>query len=342
MPVGTHATVKAVTPRHLLEDLDASILLANTYHLWLRPGEGTVSACGGLHHFMGWPRALLTDSGGYQVFSLAKFRRILDEGVDFRSHLDGSRRILTPELAVDLQMAMGSDVMMVLDDCAAFPASGGRAREAMERSLRWASWSFTHWRQVDPRSRAMLFPIVQGAMRADLRRECAQRLLELDAPGYAVGGLSVGEPRCVSYEMAAACAEVLPADRPRYVMGVGTPQELARYVALGMDMMDCVLPTRNARNGCLFTSHGNVRIKNSVHARSTRPLDENCPCYTCRTFTRAYLRHLFLAREMLYGTLATLHNLQHYLDKMRRIREAVLAGRLSGFLQRQACAAGNG
>ena len=333
MPVGTQATVKALTPKQLAEDLGARMVLANTYHLWLRPGEDTVRSCGGLHEFMHWPHGLLTDSGGFQVFSLARLRVLREDGVDFRSHLDGSRRFLSPELAIDIQRSLGSDVMMVLDDCTAYPATESEARESMELTLRWASRAFAHWRAAEPGSAAMLFAIVQGAMHAALRRECAERLLDLDAPGYAVGGLSVGEPRELSYEMTAICEEVLPRSKPRYAMGVGMPNELGGYVALGIDMMDCVLPTRNARNGCLFTGEGKIMIKNAAHARASDPVDPECGCYACRHFTRSYLRHLFLAKEMLYGTLATLHNLWHYLDRMRRIREAIIAGEFPEFLR---------
>ena len=333
MPVGTQATVKGLTPAQLRGELGVRILLANTYHLWMRPGEGTVAEGGGLHRFMHWPRAILTDSGGYQVYSLAGLRRIREDGVEFRSHLDGSRRFLGPESAVDIQAALGSDVMMALDDCIAYPAGESAARESVERTVGWAQRSCRHWRARRAGSAAMLFPIVQGSTFGSLRRECADRLVELDAPGYAVGGLSVGEPRPLSYEMAAASAEVLPADRPRYAMGVGMPHELGEYVALGIDMMDCVLPTRNARNGCLFTRDGRIQIKNAAHARDHRPVDPGCACYCCRNFTRSYLRHLFLAREMLFSTLATLHNLWLYLDRMRRIREAIVAGELPDFLR---------
>ena len=332
MPVGTQATVKSLTPKQLAEEVGAQMVLANTYHLWLRPGEQTIRACGGLHEFMRWPRGLLTDSGGYQVFSLSGLRRVREQGVGFKSHLDGSRRFLSPELAVDIQRSFGSDVMMVLDDCTPYPVGEGQARESMELTLRWASRSFAHWRAADPDPDAMLFAIVQGSMYAGLRRECARRMLDLDAPGYAVGGLSVGEPRPLSYEMASVCEEVLPRSKPRYAMGVGMPHEIGEYVALGIDMMDCVLPTRNARNGCLFTEAGKIMIKNAAHARANVPVDPDCGCYTCRNFTRSYLRHLFLAKEMLFCTLATLHNLRHYLDRMRRIRQAIVGGGLPEYL----------
>ncbi len=333
MPVGTQATVKGLTPRQLADELGIRMLLANTYHLWMRPGPSTVRECGGLHRFMHWPHGILTDSGGYQAFSLAGLRRIRKEGFEFRSHLDGSLRFLDPESAVDIQTALGSDVMMVLDDCTPYPASEGAARESVERTVRWAHRSFEHWRECDSDSPALLFPIVQGSTFAGLRRECARRLVDLDARGYAVGGLSVGEPRPLSYEMTAVCGEILPRSAPRYAMGVGMPDELGEYVALGIDMMDCVLPTRNARNGCLFTRTGRIQIKNAVHAREHGPVDPDCACYCCRNFTRSYLRHLFLAKEMLFGTLATLHNLWLYLDRMRRIREAILQGRLPEFLK---------
>ena len=333
MPVGTQASVKGLTPQQLEQDLRARMVLANTYHLWLRPGHSTVQAAGGLHEFMGWDRGILTDSGGYQVFSLAKLRRIRDEGIDFRSHLDGERRFLSPELAVDIQASLGSDVMMVLDECTPYPCGEADARASMELTLQWAARSFAHHRQAAREAPGMLFPIVQGATYAGLRRECARRLAELDAPGYAVGGLSVGEPRPLSYEMTVSSEAELPWHKPRYAMGVGMPHEIGEYVALGIDMMDCVLPTRNARNGCLFTARGKLMIKNAIHAQSNAPIEDDCRCYTCRNFTRAYLRHLFLAKEMLYGTLATLHNLWLYLDRMRRIRQAIIEGSLPRLLR---------
>lgn len=339
MPVGTQGTVKGLTPKQLADELDARMLLANTYHLWMRPGESAIRAAGGLHRFMQWPRGLLTDSGGYQVYSLAGLRRLSEQGVEFRSHLDGARRFLSPEAAIDIQRALGSDVLMVLDDCTPYPASESQARASMELTLRWARRAFEHWRDAESAPASLLFPIVQGSTYPGLRRECARRLLDLDAPGYAVGGLSVGEPRPLSYAMTSACAELLPRDRPRYAMGVGMPHELGEYVARGIDMMDCVLPTRNARNGCLFTATGKIVIKNAVHAGEHEPVDPRCGCYACRNFTRAYLRHLFLAREMLFGTLATLHNLWQYLDRMRRIRDAILKGIFPALLREIAASA---
>ncbi|MFZ5926466.1 MAG: tRNA guanosine(34) transglycosylase Tgt [Acidobacteriota bacterium] len=334
MPVGTQATVKGLTPRHLLEELDAKILLANTYHLFLRPGHELIESLGGLHGFMQWPRAILTDSGGFQVWSLSQLRKVKEEGVVFRSHLNGDTHLFTPESVVDVQLALGSDILMMLDECTAYPASHAEAKASMELTLRWARRGMEHYRRrIAERERPQaLFPIVQGSMFADLRRQCAEELVRLDAPGYAIGGLSVGEPRTLSLEMVEVAAPLLPADRPRYVMGVGLPEELPEYVARGVDMMDCVMPTRNARNGCLFTSEGRVIIKQAQYRDDPRPLDAACACYTCRTFSRAYLRHLFQAGEILFSTLATLHNLTHYLDIARRMREAILLGTFPAFL----------
>ncbi len=339
MPVGTYGSVKSLTPRMLQEDLDAKIILANTYHLYLRPGPELIARLGGLHGFMAWDRAILTDSGGFQVFSLSGFRKIREEGVEFQSHLDGSKHTFTPESTVDVQRALGSDIMMVLDECPAYEVDRDYARQSMERTVRWARTAFDHWRsgpqpEVIPNPCQALFPIVQGGMHADLRRECAERLVELEAPGYAMGGLSVGEPRELSYDMVESTESTLPRNRPRYVMGVGMLHELGEYVSRGTDMMDCVLPTRNARNGFFFTSTGRLVIKNSRYAHDDRPIDESCSCYCCRNFTRAYLRHLFLAKEILFSTLASLHNLHAYLDTMRRIREAILIGNLPESLSR--------
>ena len=334
MPVGTQATVKGLSPRDLTDDLDANIILANTYHLFLRPGHELIQRLGGLHQFMQWPRAILTDSGGFQVFSLSDLRKITSQGVVFRSHLDGDSHLFTPESTVDVQLALGSDIMMVLDECLAYPASHEATTQAMWRTLEWAQAGYQHYRcRVEQSgSTAALFPIVQGSMYADLRRICAEELLALDAPGYAIGGLSVGEPRSLSLEMTEVTAPLLPKDRPRYVMGVGMPEELSEYVARGVDMMDCVLPSRNARNGCLFTSTGRVIIKQARYRDDASPLDPACACYTCRTFSRAYLRHLFQASEILFSTLATLHNLKYYLDMMRQIRQSILLGRFPAYL----------
>jgi queuine tRNA-ribosyltransferase len=328
MPVGTRGTVKGVTPRELAGDLDVRILLANTYHLYLRPGHDLIRSMGGLHRFMSWDRAILTDSGGYQVFSLDTLRRISDEGVLFRSHLDGDAHMFTPASTVDAQLAFASDIAMVLDECPAYPVSQESARQSMVRTIRWAREAFEHYRRRAAESdiRTALFPIVQGSMFTSLRRECAGELVELGAEGYAVGGLSVGEPRPLSLEIAEATVTVLPRDRPRYVMGVGLPEELPEYVALGVDMMDCVLPSRNARNGCLFTNEGRLIIKHARYRDDKRPPDEDCACYTCRNFSRGYLRHLYQAGEMLYAILATLHNLRRYLDMMQRIRNTIILG----------------
>jgi queuine tRNA-ribosyltransferase len=325
MPVGTQGTVKGLTPQHLRDELDARIILSNTYHLYLRPGHETVRQIGGLHKFIGWDRAILTDSGGFQVFSLDALRKITEEGVIFQSHLDGSSHTFTPESTVDVQLALGSDIGMVLDECLGYPATHDEARISMERTLRWSARAFRHYREHPDRADHALFPIVQGGMYPDLRRQCAEQLLDLDAEGYAIGGLSVGEPRDLSQEMADATTPLLPRDLPRYVMGVGMPEELPEYVARGVDMMDCVLPSRNARNGYLFTSDGKVVIKHARYKDDPAPVDTECACYTCRNFSRAYLRHLFLAGEMLYSTLGTIHNLRRFLDIMRAIRHAIIS-----------------
>jgi queuine tRNA-ribosyltransferase len=331
MPVGTQGTVKGLSARDLAEDLGVRILLANTYHLFLRPGPELLREMGGLHRFMSWPNAILTDSGGYQVFSLSGLRKIDDHGVVFQSHLNGDLHTFTPESTVDAQLAFGSDIMMALDECPEYPVSHEHARQSMNRTLRWARQAFEHYRgrleRVPPETcpAGALFPIVQGSMFADLRRECAMDLLELEADGYAIGGLSVGEPRPLSLAMVEATEDILPRHRPRYAMGVGMPAELAEYVARGVDMMDCVLPTRNARNGCLFTSEGRVIIKHARYKDDERPLDPVCGCYTCSRYSRAYLRHLFLSGEILYAMLATRHNVQRYLDIMREIRHAIIS-----------------
>ena len=334
MPVGTQASVKGVMQRDLAGELDAQIILANTYHLFLRPGHQLIQKLGGLHQFMSWPRAILTDSGGFQVFSLSDLRKITDDGVLFRSHLNGDAHMFTPESTVDVQLALGSDIMMPLDECLEYPASHEAAGHAMRRTVQWARSAYSHFlaRADATGSTSALFPIVQGSMFPDLRRECATELLELNAPGYAIGGLSVGEPRSLSMEMTEVTTPLLPPESPRYVMGVGMPEELPEYVARGVDMMDCVLPSRNARNGCLFTSEGRVIIKQARYRDDPAPLDPACSCLTCRTYSRAYLRHLFQAGEMLFATLATIHNLKYYLDMMRQMRQAILLGRFRAYL----------
>jgi queuine tRNA-ribosyltransferase len=335
MPVGTQGAVKGVLARDLLADLDAHIILANTYHLYLRPGHETIRRLGGLHQFIGWPRAILTDSGGFQVFSLDGLRKVTDQGVLFRSHLNGDQHLFTPESTVDVQLALGSDILMVLDECLAYPSSHEHARASTERTLRWARAANAHYRERCPDGASACFPIVQGSMFADLRRHCAEELVALDAPGYAIGGLSVGEPRALSLEMTEITTPLLPRDLPRYVMGVGMPEELAEYVARGVDMMECVIPTRNARNGYLFPTTGRVIIKQTQYKDDPLPVDQRCNCYTCRNFSRAYLRHLFLAGEMTFSTLATLHNLRRYLDIMREIRQAILLDKFPAFLRTQ-------
>jgi queuine tRNA-ribosyltransferase len=333
MPVGTQAAVKGLR-NEALEELGAEIILANTYHLYLRPGHELVRKLGGLHKFMSWPRAILTDSGGYQVFSLSELRRMTDEGVRFRSHLDGSEHLLTPEKAAEIQLALGSDIAMVLDECIETPAPRDKAEAALKRTTEWAQRARTYFQECARRNGnpgQWQFGIVQGATFADLRRESARQLLDLDFPGYAVGGLAVGEPHAMTCEMTAEVTALLPKDRPRYLMGVGRPEQLADYVALGIDMMDCVLPTRAARHACLYTSEGRVLIKNARYAQDQRPIDPKCSCSVCRRYSRAYLRHLFAAGEITAAILATHHNVHFYLDIMRQIREAIEFGNLANF-----------
>jgi queuine tRNA-ribosyltransferase len=330
MPVGTAASVKAQTQQDL-ENLDVQILLGNTYHLYLRPGHQLIREMGGLHRFMSWPRPILTDSGGYQVFSLGALRKVADAGVTFRSHLDGSEHFLSPEKALEIEIALGADILMVLDECIESPSDESRARGAAARTLDWARRSRDYFAAHGDAGRQMLFGIVQGATHPHLRRENAAALVSLDFPGYAIGGLAVGEPHSSTCEIAALTAAELPRERPRYLMGVGKPEQLADYVSLGIDMMDCVLPTRSARHGCLFTWNGPVLIKNAQYARDERPLDELCPCAVCRRYSRAYLRHLYSSGESLALILNTHHNLYFYLDIMRKIREAIRFGKLESF-----------
>jgi queuine tRNA-ribosyltransferase len=333
MPVGTAATVKGLT-QEALETLGANLILANTYHLYLRPGHQLIRELGGLHKFMSWPRAILTDSGGYQVFSLSELRKTTDEGVRFRSHLDGSEHLLTPEKAAEIQLALGSDIAMVLDECIETPAPRDAAESAVKRTTAWARRARAYFLECAGRNGDLAqwqFGIVQGATFADLRRESARHLLDLDFPGYAVGGLAVGEPHTLTCEMTGEVASLLPHERPRYLMGVGRPEQIADYVALGIDMMDCVLPTRAARHACLYTSEGRVLIKNARYARDPRPVDPACSCAVCRRYSRAYLRHLFSAGEITAAILATHHNVHFYLDIMRQIREAIEFGNLAKF-----------
>jgi queuine tRNA-ribosyltransferase len=347
MPVGTQGTVKAI-PQHMLEELNVELLLGNTYHLYLRPGHEAIRRLGGLHRFMSWGRNILTDSGGFQVFSLSDLRKVTDEGVAFRSHIDGSSHFFSPEHSMDVQIALGSDIAMAFDECTEYPADRARARTSLDMTLRWAQRSKDHfeahkhsapWAQHqtvvgDQRlengleeKTPSLFGIVQGGMFADLRRESAERLVEMDFPGYAIGGLSVGEPRELTREMIATTLPLLPPDKPRYVMGVGYPDEIAEYARMGVDMMDCVLPTRAARHGLLFTSEGRLNIKNRQYAEDQGPADPSCACMVCRRYSRAYLRHLMAAQEPLAAVLNTLHNLAFYLETMRRVREEIAAAK---------------
>ena len=341
MPVGTQGAVKGVTHR----DLDASgatILLSNTYHLYLRPGDALIARRGGLHRFIGWTKPILTDSGGYQVFSLSSRRSIDESGVHFKSHLDGSAHLLTPERAADIQAQLGSDVAMVLDECLGYPAEAGDANQAMQRTVRWAQRARDRQLalRAGPVDGVMVtnagqaqFGIVQGGVFPDLREESAARTIAIGFEAYAIGGLSVGEPIDVMYDVVGRTTAVLPADRPRYLMGTGTPEDLVESVARGVDLFDCVLPTRNGRNGQLFTSEGRLNIKNACFAEDDRPPDLSCDCYTCRTCSRAYLRHLFMAGEINAATLNTLHNLKFYLDTLTRIRDAIEFGRFERFRQ---------
>jgi queuine tRNA-ribosyltransferase len=333
MPVGTAGTVKAMT-QEALEELQVPLLLANTYHLYLRPGHELIRRMGGLHRFMSWRGGILTDSGGYQVFSLADLRKVNDEGVRFRSHLDGAEHMLTPEKAIEVQRALGSDIAMVLDECIEYPATLARVASAARRTLEWARRSKNEIATAAPSEanpQQAFFAIVQGGTFKDLRRENARELMALDFPGYAIGGLAVGEPHELSCEIAAETAACLPQERPRYLMGVGKPEQLVDYVRCGIDMMDCVLPTRNARNGYLYTSQGPLHIKNAEFIGDPRPIDENCGCMVCRRYSRAYLCHLFRANEILGAILNTHHNLYFFLDIMRAIREAIAFGNLSRF-----------
>jgi queuine tRNA-ribosyltransferase len=344
MPVGTLGSVKGVS-QDLLEKLGVQILLGNTYHLYLRPGVDVVRRSGGLHRFMSWERAILTDSGGFQVFSLNDLRKVTEEGVTFRSHLDGSSHFLSPERAMEIQIGLGADIIMAFDECTEYPAEAGRVRASMEMTLRWAerskkyfeehksevAWStvqddrspVTAHRSPEAGSTQALFGIVQGGMDRDLRRESALRTVAIGFPGYAIGGLSVGEPRQLTREIVESTLEHLPKNKPRYLMGVGTPEEIALYARMGVDMMDCVLPTRAARHGLLFTSEGRVSIKQARYARDAGPLDPACECMVCGRYSRAYLRHLYASNELLAQVLNTVHNLHFYLETMRAVRREI-------------------
>ena len=327
MPVGTYGTVKGLTPEQV-RGTGADILLGNTFHLMLRPGTETINVHGDLHDFIGWERPILTDSGGFQVFSLGEMRKISEKGVTFSSPVDGAKIFLGPESAIDVQHKLGSDIIMVFDECTPYPATREQARESMELSMRWAD----RCKQAHGEHPSALFGIVQGGMYADLREESLDGLVKLGFDGYALGGLSVGEPKQEMREVIAHCGDKLPEDKPRYLMGVGTPQDIVYAVSQGIDMFDCVMPTRNARNAHIFTSKGLLRLRNQRYRRDTRPLDENCGCYTCQNFSRAYLYHLDKCREMLGAQLNTIHNLHYYQDLMAGLRGAIQAGELAPFI----------
>jgi len=340
MPVGTQGTIKGISPEELKE-CQAEIILSNAYHLFLRPGTEVVRKAGGLHQFMGWLKSILTDSGGYQIFSLAGLRKISDEGVEFQSHIDGLRHFLTPEDVIDIQQDLGSDIIMPLDECVHYPASRDQAEVAMRRTIEWAKRSKSalgarcsvlgESRIPNPEQRNLLFGIVQGATYDDLRRECAQELMQTDFDGFAIGGVSVGEPRNLIYNIVNLVAGLLPQVKPRYLMGVGLPEDIIETVGLGIDMFDCVVPTRYGRNGTAFTSLGRLTIRNAPYIDDLGPLDPACGCYTCRNFSRAYLRHLFNSREMLGPRLVSLHNIYFYLELMRKIREAISQDKYTEF-----------
>jgi queuine tRNA-ribosyltransferase len=328
MPVGTQGTVKSLCPTDL-HDLKAQIILGNTYHLYLRPGDELVARLGGLHRFMGWDGPILTDSGGFQVFSLSGLRQITEEGVTFSSHIDGSKHLFSPEKVISIQRNLGSDIMMVLDECVPFGADRAYTEKSLGLTTRWAA----RCRQAQPALERgqLLFGIVQGGFFKDLRAESARQLIDLDFEGYALGGLSVGESRAEMYDILGDAAPLLPAQKPRYLMGVGAPRDLLAGMAAGIDMFDCVLPTRNARNGTLFTTKGKVNIKRAEYREDDSPLDPDCPCYACRTFSRAYLRHLYIAKELLSYRLNTLHNLTFFSQMMERARQAIREGRFAAF-----------
>jgi len=333
MPVGTAGSIKAV-PQDIVESLNAQIILGNTYHLYLRPGHEAIRRMGGLHKFISWPRAMLTDSGGFQVFSLSELRKVTDEGVRFRSHLDGSSHIFTPEHSMDVQIALGADIAMAFDECTEYPADRTRAQESLRLTMAWARRSLDHfrahqnevpWYYERAGATPSLFGIVQGGVYTDLRSESAERLVEMNFDGYAIGGLSVGEPRELTLEVIDAVLPLLPKDKPRYVMGVGYPDEIELYARMGVDMMDCVLPTRAARHALLFTSEGRLNIKNKRYAEDQGPIDPACNCMVCRRYSRAYLRHLMQCGEPLSATLNTIHNLAYYLGIMQRVRNQLTA-----------------
>ncbi|MBZ4662504.1 MAG: tgt [Caloramator sp.] len=327
MPVGTQATVKTMTPEELKE-IGAQIILSNTYHLYMRPGEKLVEKAGGLHKFMNWDRPILTDSGGFQVFSLSQLRDITEEGVTFRSHIDGSKHFISPEKAIEIENALGADIIMAFDECLPYPCDYDYAKNSLYRTIRWAERCLKAHKNTEKQA---LFGIIQGGMYRDLREESVREMIKLDFPGYAVGGLSIGEPKDIMYEVLDWTVHLLPENKPRYLMGVGSPDALLEGVIRGVDMFDCVLPTRIARNGTVFTSKGKLVVRNAEYAEDFRPLDEECDCYACKNYSRAYIRHLFKAKEILGARLTTIHNLRFLLKLMEDVRQAIMEDRLLDF-----------
>ena len=326
MPVGTQGTVKSLTPEDL-ESLETEIILCNTYHLYLRPGYPVIERLGGLHSFVHWNHPLLTDSGGFQLYSISALRKIKEEGVYFQSHLDGSHHMISPETAIEIQEALGADIIMCLDECTPYPASYDYTRQSLALTTRWAE----RCKKAHKKKEQALFGIIQGGMFPDLRKESAQAMMNLDFPGYAIGGLSVGETKDTMHEILDHTLSLIPVNKPRYLMGIGTPQDILECIKKGVDMFDCVMPTRHARNGMLFTSFGSLVIKNSQYADDPLPIDPDCKCYTCQNYSRAYLRHLFMAKELLSARLNTIHNIYYYLNFMKEIRESIRENRLENF-----------
>lgn len=326
LPVGTQGTVKSLTPEELVEE-GVEAILGNTYHLYLKPGHETIGRLGGLHRFIHWERPILTDSGGYQIFSLSRLRKITAEGVTFQSHIDGSEHFLTPEKVMEIQRTLGSDIAMVLDECVPYPSTYEYVKSSTMLTTQWAERCLNTRRENDP----AMFGIVQGGMYRELREESAQALTRMDFQGYAIGGLSVGEPKSMMQDVLEWTTPILPDHTPRYLMGVGTPEDILYAVRMGIDLFDCVLPTRNARNGMLFTSRGKMSIKQAQHAEDPRPIDESCHCYTCRHYSRAYLRHLYLANEILSSRLNTVHNIYYYMNLMKNVRTAIQEDRFTDF-----------
>lgn len=327
MPVGTQATVKAMSPAEL-EEIGAEIILSNTYHLYMRPGESLVKKAGGLHKFMNWNKPILTDSGGFQVFSLADLRNIKEEGVTFKSHIDGSKHFISPEKAIQIENDLGADIIMCFDECLPYPCEYDYARDSLHRTIRWAERCKEAHKNTDKQA---LFGIIQGGMYKDLREESVREMIKLDFPGYSIGGLSIGEPKDIMYDVLDWTAHLLPENKPRYLMGVGSPDCLIEGAIRGIDMFDCVLPTRIARNGTVFTSKGKIVVRNAEYAEDFSPLDDECDCYACRNFSRAYIRHLFKAKEILGARLTTIHNLHFLIKLMEQIRQAIAEDRLLDF-----------